>query len=560
MELLEDIAKIELETVKKLEKTNINPNRTFVRTAGYCSPGDGGGALYKRVSSEPNQVDKFQSEDGSWWAKVINPFVIFATGQSNFARESAISKNWNPPRNLNLWNGSYSTVGTNFISPRSDRMNCTWSFASAMAHDNPDRDIILINVSLAGRSIEHWLPNPLGEDIYAASVAAVNVALSTLGLSKIDLMLWWQGESNVNNLPPYTSQFEQVISRYRENDWFNNFTPIILFGTANSSVSGYSQFDDLNAVLKSIAASEPECRIYFRSSVLDTAYWADTLHLSGDGYKEAGELAYHQWSSATGSLNRNLVIEDDRPRIEFSANEDRFVRLKVANTSEAPNARASLLVEGTSSSFELRGSSGAVGGFFYTGTYFAIGINGSNIAHVTPEGLYWGGRGSGTPVSGNYKGSLLTGGQIVCSNDGAGSGYFNRIDGFGPTMGFFSAGTNVGSISVSPAGTSYNQTSDALLKVKESDLSFEDAKRIVELIALYNFTWAGTDIQDIGVFAQELYKIYPRAVTKGGWFLVNDDSVEVSAGTEGATYVPWSVDYSKLIPVIIRVLQGLLQK
>jgi len=124
---------------------------------------------------------------------------------------------------------------------------------------------------------------------------------------------------------------------------------------------------------------------------------------------------------------------------------------------------------------------------------------------------------------------------------------------------FYKGGVVRGSISVSDAGTSYNQTSDASLKIKESDLSFEDAKRVVELIALYNFTWAGTDIQDIGVFAQELYEIYPRAVTKGGWFLVDDDAVEVPAGTEGATYIPWSVDYSKLMPVVLRVIQGILQ-
>lgn len=42
-------------------------NVLFVETAGYSLVGDGGGALYKRVSSEPSHAGKFQSADGAWW-------------------------------------------------------------------------------------------------------------------------------------------------------------------------------------------------------------------------------------------------------------------------------------------------------------------------------------------------------------------------------------------------------------------------------------------------------------------------------------------------------------
>src|SRR6185503_8160708 len=36
---------------------------TFLRTAGYSAAGDGGGALYKKVVSEPSHTGKFQSAD-----------------------------------------------------------------------------------------------------------------------------------------------------------------------------------------------------------------------------------------------------------------------------------------------------------------------------------------------------------------------------------------------------------------------------------------------------------------------------------------------------------------
>lgn len=38
-----------------------------LRTIGYAAPGDGGAALYKRVSSQPVHAGKFQSADGAWW-------------------------------------------------------------------------------------------------------------------------------------------------------------------------------------------------------------------------------------------------------------------------------------------------------------------------------------------------------------------------------------------------------------------------------------------------------------------------------------------------------------
>jgi hypothetical protein len=43
---------------------------TFLRTAGYSAAGDGGGALYKKVVSEPSHTGKFQSVDGAWWELV----------------------------------------------------------------------------------------------------------------------------------------------------------------------------------------------------------------------------------------------------------------------------------------------------------------------------------------------------------------------------------------------------------------------------------------------------------------------------------------------------------
>lgn len=54
-------------TKAELEKAEPPDRVTAIRTLGYTSAGDGGGALYKRVASEPSHEGKIQSADGAWW-------------------------------------------------------------------------------------------------------------------------------------------------------------------------------------------------------------------------------------------------------------------------------------------------------------------------------------------------------------------------------------------------------------------------------------------------------------------------------------------------------------
>ncbi|MEN9670719.1 MAG: hypothetical protein RL018_996, partial [Pseudomonadota bacterium] len=62
-------------------------------------------------------------------------------------------------------------------------------------------------------------------------------------------------------------------------------------------------------------------------------------------------------------------------------------------------------------------------------------------------------------------------------------------------------------------------------------------------IKIHNFSWLDLNTNDVGVFAQELYKVYPSAVSKG------DETDEIKKS--------WQVDYSKLVPVLIASVQEL---
>ncbi|MER9791298.1 hypothetical protein [Mesorhizobium sp. M0213] len=61
------------------EATSIPLAKQFLRLAGYARSGDGGGALYRKVDTEPRHHGKIQSADGAWWElaeEVITPNMV----------------------------------------------------------------------------------------------------------------------------------------------------------------------------------------------------------------------------------------------------------------------------------------------------------------------------------------------------------------------------------------------------------------------------------------------------------------------------------------------------
>lgn len=100
-------------------------------------------------------------------------------------------------------------------------------------------------------------------------------------------------------------------------------------------------------------------------------------------------------------------------------------------------------------------------------------------------------------------------------------------------------GTAVGSITSTGTTTAFNTTSDARLKENIADA--DDASALVDSIKIRKFDWkASGEHQRHGVIAQELMEVAPEAVTPGR---TEDDMM--------------SVDYSKLVPMLIKEVQSL---
>jgi len=102
-----------------------------------------------------------------------------------------------------------------------------------------------------------------------------------------------------------------------------------------------------------------------------------------------------------------------------------------------------------------------------------------------------------------------------------------------------STGSERGTITMAGTSTQYNTTSDE--RAKENIQDAGDAGAKIDAIQIRQFDWKEDGAhQDFGVIAQELQPVAPEAVTQG----YDEEDM-------------WSVDYSKLVPTLIKEIQSL---
>lgn len=65
-----------LGSVQAVRETEIPSSTNTILVAGFYVPGDGGGALYVRASSEPAHAGKVESADGAWWELAEQQFYV----------------------------------------------------------------------------------------------------------------------------------------------------------------------------------------------------------------------------------------------------------------------------------------------------------------------------------------------------------------------------------------------------------------------------------------------------------------------------------------------------
>ena len=146
--------------------------------------------------------------------------------------------------------------------------------------------------------------------------------------------------------------------------------------------------------------------------------------------------------------------------------------------------------------------------------------------------------------------SANTSARLNMTFGGAGQNGFSMLDGDNTVNATFidfknSSGTIIGSVSRA-GGTNavtYNTTSDYRLKEDLKDFNGLDK---VSAIKVYDFRWKGTNERTDGVIAHELSEVLPYAV-HGEKDRLDGDNNPLYQG----------VDYSKIVPVLVKAIQEL---
>lgn len=130
-------------------------------------------------------------------------------------------------------------------------------------------------------------------------------------------------------------------------------------------------------------------------------------------------------------------------------------------------------------------------------------------------------------------------GLISASRSGANALQLQRTTSDGSLVSFRRNTSQVGTISVTTTATAYNTSSDIRLKQDLRPIN----PALLDAIKVYDFEWKSDGTRAYGVMAQELEPILPQAVDKGE---TPEDM--------------WSVDYSKLVPLLIATVQEMKER
>ena len=111
------------------------------------------------------------------------------------------------------------------------------------------------------------------------------------------------------------------------------------------------------------------------------------------------------------------------------------------------------------------------------------------------------------------------------------------------TVAFYRNGTKVGSVDTTDVATAYVTSSDR--RLKDNIVSADDAGSVIDAIEVVKHDWKVGGHTRYGMIAQDLHMVAPEAVSVGD----ADDAEDFKN--------PWGVDYSKLVPMLVKEVQSL---
>jgi hypothetical protein len=267
-------------------------------------------------------------------------------------------------------------------------------------------------------------------------------------------------------------------------------------------------------------------------------------------------------TSSTGNFERLFVTNAQNNVAIFKGTGGGLAQISVwndANKGPGIGAYASTYGGGSNFSVGANGSyiSTTTGAVFAIGTSdsqpFILGTNNAERARIGAGGDIFL---NGSTVLNGFGNEDVTeiyyaGGSssyLAINNAGANAGIYASISssasGTGATT-FFSfskTGTQVGTITTNGSATAYNTSSDR--RLKNNIAPADNAGSVIDAIEVVKHDWKVGGHTRYGIIAQDLHSVAPEAVSVG-----DADDVEDFKN-------PWGVDYSKLVPMLVKELQS----
>lgn len=117
---------------------------------------------------------------------------------------------------------------------------------------------------------------------------SVPTALAAAGKATVDLVIWWQGESDAQYNTNYENEFEVAMGVFATKSWWSSNTKVLICGMSPTSVNGLPTSDPFNARLAALAAADPSRRYFSNTAAaVPTNRWKDVYHMTGQGYFDA---------------------------------------------------------------------------------------------------------------------------------------------------------------------------------------------------------------------------------------------------------------------------------
>lgn len=173
---------------------------------------------------------------------------ILCMGQSNAIGrtgptvvDNEMSQIWNNQNDItttanvgNAWVDTFNVNAAPFVGGKGSFLASVGAFLGRLGTPNELHRMIL--VATGGLSIDQWHNGTSAGAMYARMVAV----LAAAGVTKVDALLWHQGEQDEATYTTYVSRFNALLARLQSDGYIDANTPVVVGETtwANPNING----------------------------------------------------------------------------------------------------------------------------------------------------------------------------------------------------------------------------------------------------------------------------------------------------------------------------------